>query len=255
MPQLDLATWLLVFVRLSGLLAVFPIFSMANVPVRVRVGLGALTAFLLSPVVPPLTHAPSALLSWIGLLAAELGVGLLLGFVCRLLFYILEFAGSVVATETGLNLAAAFNSLSQARSDAPGLILFNLGTVLFLALDLHHWLLLALRRIYHWLPIGGARLHEPLLAELVTRVGEVFLVGLLMAAPVLAVVFLINLLFAVLGRAVPQMNVFAESLSFRIVGGMAVFGLSLHLVAQHAVNYLRRLPEDVLRVAQLLGVR
>lgn len=254
MPPLDLATWLLVFVRLSGLLAVFPIFSMANVPVRVRVGLGALTALLLSPVVPPLSQPPVGLMGWIGLMAAELGVGLVLGFVCRLLFYILEFAGSVVATETGLNLAAAFNVLSQARSEAPGMILFNLGTVLFLTLDLHHWLLLGLRRIYHWLPIGGARLQEALLAEMVTRVGQVFAVGLLMAAPVLAVVFLINLLFAVLGRAVPQMNVFAESLSFRIVGGMAVFGLSLHLVAQHALNYLRRLPEDVLRVAQLLGV-
>jgi len=253
MPQLDFLTWLMVFARLSGLLAVFPLFSMANVPVRVRIGLGALMAFLLSPAVVPVKSPPASLMGWIGLMAAEIGVGLLLGYVCRLLFYILEFAGSVVATETGLNLAAAFSSLSSARSDAPGLMLFNLGMVLFMACDLHHWLLVALHRIYQWVPIGGVRLQEPLLTELVERVGQVFLVGLLMAAPVLAVVFLINLLFAVLGRAVPQMNVFAESLSFRIVGGMAVFGLSLHLVAQHVLNYLRRLPEDLMRVAQLLG--
>jgi flagellar biosynthetic protein FliR len=74
-----------------------------------------------------------------------------------------------------------------------------------------------------------------------------------MAAPMIAVAFLINLVFSVLGRAVPQMNIFLESFSFRILAGLLVFGLSLNLVAQHVVNYLHRLPEDVARVAQLLN--
>jgi hypothetical protein len=34
-----------------------------------------------------------------------------------------------------------------------------------------------------------------------------------------------------------------------------VFGLSLNLMAQHIVNYLRRLPGDVAVVAQLMGAR
>jgi len=77
----------------------------------------------------------------------------------------------------------------------------------------------------------------------------------LMAAPVIAVTFLINLVFAVIGRAVPQMNSFIESLAFRILAAMMVFGVTLPLMGQHIVNYLRRLPEDLLRVAQLLGAR
>jgi flagellar biosynthetic protein FliR len=89
--------------------------------------------------------------------------------------------------------------------------------------------------------------------DVMSRTSQVFVLGLLMAAPVMAVSFLVNLVFSVLGRAVPQMNVFGESLAFRILGGMAVFGLMLNLVGQHAVNYLRQLPEDFLRVAQLLG--
>jgi flagellar biosynthetic protein FliR len=76
-----------------------------------------------------------------------------------------------------------------------------------------------------------------------------------MAAPVIAVAFLINLVFSVLGRAVPQMNAFLESLAVRILAGLVIFGLMLNLVGQHTVNYLRHLPEDFLRVAQLLGGR
>jgi flagellar biosynthetic protein FliR len=82
---------------------------------------------------------------------------------------------------------------------------------------------------------------------------QIFVVGLLMSAPIIATSFLVNLVFSVVGRAVPQMNVFSESFAFRILTGMVVFGLSLNLMAQHISNYLRRLPDDFLRVAQLLG--
>jgi flagellar biosynthetic protein FliR len=248
----DLNNWFLAFVRLSALLAVFPLFSMPNFPVRLRVALGALVAFLIAPVLPPLAVKPSSALGWIGLAATEAGVGLLLGFISRLLFYFLEFAGSLLATEMGFNAAASFDPISNTRSEAPGLILFYLGAVIFLSLDLHHWLLVALQQSYTVLPIGMARLREALFADVVNRVSQLFLIGLLMAAPVIAVTFLINLVFAVLGRAVPQMNIFAESFAFRILAGLGVFGLTLNMMGQHIVNYLRRLPEDLLRIAQLL---
>ena len=74
-----------------------------------------------------------------------------------------------------------------------------------------------------------------------------------MTAPIIAVSFVINLVFSFLGRAVPQMNVFSESFAVRIIAGLSVFGLSLQLMAQHMLNYLRRLPDDILRVAQLLS--
>jgi len=78
-------------------------------------------------------------------------------------------------------------------------------------------------------------------------------VGLQMAAPVMAVSFILALIFSVLGRAVPQMNVFSESFAIRLFAGLTVFGASMPLMAQHIANYLGRLPEDMLRVAALLA--
>jgi hypothetical protein len=49
------------------------------------------------------------------------------------------------------------------------------------------------------------------------------------------------------------MNVFHESFTIRTLAGLSVFGLTLQLMSQHIINYLRRLPEDMLSVAQLLG--
>jgi flagellar biosynthetic protein FliR len=96
-------------------------------------------------------------------------------------------------------------------------------------------------------------LSEVLFHDVVARTAGIFVVAVQISAPVIAVSFIVTLVFSVLGRAVPQMNVFGESFAFRILAGLTVFGLTLNLTAQHISNYLRRLPEDVLRVAQLLG--
>jgi len=154
----DPVTWLLVFARVSGMLAIFPLFSAAQVPVQVRVMLGAAVAWLVTVSLPPFPAAGLSLFSLIGLLAMEAGVGLLLGFVGRMLFYALDAAGNVMATEMGLMLSAEFNPFSQARTDTPALILNLLAITVFMALDLHHWLLLGLQRTYDFVPMGGARI-------------------------------------------------------------------------------------------------
>jgi flagellar biosynthetic protein FliR len=253
MLPFDLTNWMLVFARVSALLAIFPLFSMQNFPVRARLALGGLAAFLIAPGLPGPDLGSSSFVGLALVLAQEVGVGLLLGFVVRLLFYILEFAGNLIASELGMNWGATLCPISNSRSEAPGLMLFLFGAMVFLSLDMHQWLLRALERSYEVLPAGGAKLGAALLEDIAGRTSHLFLLGLLMAAPVIAVSFLINLVFSVLARAVPQMNVFVESFSFRALAGLMVFGLTLNLIAQHAVNYLRRLPEDFLRVAQLLN--
>jgi flagellar biosynthetic protein FliR len=134
------------------------------------------------------------------------------------------------------------------------MILQNLGIMLFLTLNLHHGLLMAFQRSYHFLPIGGGRLNEALLLDLLGRTNQLFWFALQMSAPVLAVSFMVTLIFAVLSRAVPQMNVFLENFTVRLLAGLSVFGLTCQLMGEHIANYIGRLPEDVLRVAQLMGM-
>ena len=248
--SLDITNWMFVFVRAGALLAVFPLFTVPNFPVQVRVALAAMVAFVTAPFVP--AEAAGTFSGLILALGKEAGIGLLLGFVSRLVFYILEFAGGVIAAEMGLNSAATVNPFSAARSEAPGLILFYLGAIIFLTLDLHHWILVAFQRSYTILPVGEGRLGPGLFHEIVGGTSRLFLLGTIMAAPTIAVSFLINLVFSVLGRAVPQMNIFVESISFRLLSGLVVLGMTLNVAAQHISGYLRGLPEDLLRVAQLL---
>jgi flagellar biosynthetic protein FliR len=244
---------LLVFLRVSSMLAVFPIFSTTNFPVQLRLALGVILAGLISPALPAGAAQAQDVWGWVGLMAIEIGVGLLIGFVSRMIFFALDMAGAIITSEIGLSLPPSINPMSGGQTTAPGAVLYYLAAMLWLSLDLHHWMLAALVKTYTYLPIGGAHLTEPCLSDVVARSSEIFVIALQLAAPIMAVSFIVSLIFSVLGRAVPQMNVFHESFTVRTLAGMTVFGLTLDLMAERIANYLRRLPEDMLQVAQLLG--
>ena len=245
--------WLLVFLRVGAFLLVLPFFSVANFPVTMRIALGALIALLVAPMLPAYPLGRESLFSLLGVMIQEVSIGLLLGYVSRMVFYAVDLAGNVIATELGLNLGAIFNPMTQQSSQVPGTVLFFLAAVVMFTLDLHHWVLVGFQRTYLVLPIGGGHLNEALFSMVLAQTGRIFVVALQISAPVLAVSFVVTLVFAVLSRAVPQMNVFILSFSFRIIGGLAVFGFTLQLTAQHVLNYLHRLPDDLLNLAQLLG--
>jgi flagellar biosynthesis protein FliR len=246
-------TAVLVFVRAGALLAVFPAFSAQNFPVQLRIALAALIALLASPFLPATAAAQGSFWGLLHVGFIEVSVGLLLGFVCRMVFFAIDLAGGIIATEMGLMLSTNFSPLTNTALPIPGMILFWLTMMLLFCLNVHHWIIAGFQQSYALVPIGGAHLSQGLVLEVVRGSADIFRIALQMTAPVLAVSFVITMIFSVLARAVPQMNVFAESFPVRIFAGLAVFGLTCHLMAQHIENYLRRIPEDIIRVAQLLA--
>jgi len=248
----DLANWLMVFLRVSAMLAVFPVFSATNFPVQMRLALGALLALMVAATLPAAVP-PRDLWGLTGQMAMEVCVGLALGFASRMVFYGLEIAGAILGVEIGLAMPAGLNPVDDTSMTAPGTILYYLTVMLWLTLDMHHWMLVGFQRTYAFLPVGGAHLSQAFMVDIVTRTSGIFAVALQLAAPLMMISFIISLVFSVLGRAVPQMNVFSESFALRPLVGLTVFGLTMELMSEHIINYLRHLPQDVLRVSQLLG--
>lgn len=252
--QFDIVSWGVVFIRASALLVILPIFSATNTPVRLRVAFAAFLAIFVSqliPAVPP--GVTKDVFGIVGIFAKEVGVGLVLGFSSRMVFYTLDLVGSLITAEMGLGAMSSPSPLSPQPQSTPGTLLNYLAAVMWVALDLPRWLIVGFARTYDVVPAGGIRMSKELAFDMVERTGQTFLVGLQMTAPILAVSFVISFVFSVLARAVPQMNVFSESFTVRVLGTLAVFGMTIQLMGQHISNYLNRLPEDFHRVAMLMG--
>ena len=249
----DVTTWFAAFVRFGAYLLLFPLTAAQAIPIVVRLGFAGLGAFLILPLIPPVTLDGPSLYPAIRMFFLEVSTGLVLGLLARFLFYAVEIAGSLIATESGLMLSSNFNPITASFVSSPGVLLHWMGLVLMLTLDLHHWLIIGLQRSYEIIPAGGANFSEVILADILARSAGMFVIALQMTAPILATSFLVTLVFSLLGRAVPQMNVFSESFPVRTIAGLAVFGFTCNLLAQHIVNHLNRIPEDFLRVAEALG--
>src|ERR1019366_5430002 len=213
----DFYNWMLVFMRISAFLLVLPFFSTINFPPTMRVALSALTAMLIAPLLPPFAFGKLDFFGMLGVMFQEISVGLLLGFMARMIFFAVELAGNIIGTEMGLNLAAVMDPAEGQSTQAPGTMLFFLATIVMLTLDLHHWILMGFERTYLVLPIGGVHLNAVVFETIVAQSARIFFVALQIAAPMIAVSFVVTMIFAVLSRAVPEMNVFAESFGFRIV--------------------------------------
>jgi flagellar biosynthetic protein FliR len=231
---------------------VFPVFSARNFPVQLRLALGALLAGMVGSTLPADAVQPGDFFGLAGMMAAEVGIGLTIGFASRMVFFMLEIAGAIISTEIGLTMPPGLNPMNDAPMTTTASILYYLAAMLWLSMDLHHWMLIGFEKTYVYLPIGACHLSQAVVTDMIARTSGIFTVALQMSAPLLAVSFIISLIFAVLGRAVPQMNVFAESFAVRPLVGLSVFGLTLDLMSQHIMNYLRQLPEDMLRLAQAM---
>src|ERR1700722_2006106 len=189
----ELTNWMMVFLRVSAMLSVFPVFSAANFPVQLRLALGALIAGLISPMLPPSTVMAHDTFGLVGIMAVEGLVGLAFGFASRMIFFALDMAGAIIGQEIGLSLPPSVNPMSGAQMTAPGTILYYLASMLFLSLDMHHWMLVAFQRTYDFLPIGGAHMSEAFAVNMIGRTSQTFGIALQLAAPVMAVSFIVSL--------------------------------------------------------------
>jgi flagellar biosynthetic protein FliR len=249
----DLATWFVVFVRFSTYMLLFPLMAAQSVPVPVRLGFSAICAMLIVPGVEPVSFEGVSFYGLVKVFFREVATGLTLGMLARFIFYTVEMAGSIISTESGLMLSNNINPITSGFGSSPGVLLHWMTLILLFALDLHHWIIVGLQNSFAIVPAGGLVLGENVLLEMITRASRMFLTALQMTSPILACSFMVTLVFSLLGRAVPQMNVFGESFPVRTTAGLAVFGLTCSLMAQHIVNQLNRIPEDFIRVARMLA--
>lgn len=240
--------WMMAFARAGGLLALCPVFSGQNVPMQIRIAIAGMLAWFATGFVHGTVSVPVDLVSLVVTTAHELGIGLLMGFGMRIVFYAIDFAGQVMSTEIGLTMSSDIDPISHTSSSAVGIALSYFGALLFLLSGCHHAMFAAFIRSFELAPMGVMQFNSNVAELFVTSTGKIFLIAVQMAAPLIAVNFVVNFTFAILARATPGIQSYSESFVVRIVAGLTLFGMTVGLTAQIVLNYLRGSPELVLRL-------
>jgi flagellar biosynthetic protein FliR len=241
-----LLTWMFVFLRSLGLLLQLPVLAGRPLPITVRLGLGVCLATLLAGIVPP-ASVPATLPDLAFMAAGEVILGLVLGFISRLAFAAVEMAGRMMSSEIGLSATPGMG-VPEPATEPLAALLSSLALVLFFLLGGHHALLEAFARTFQLAHPGHALLGAVAAELLIRACGHVIELGLRMAAPFIAMNFLVTLAFSALGRMVPKMNVFVLSFSVRAIAGLALLGVSGSLIARYLYVEFADAPLQMLRI-------
>jgi len=242
LPPQGLELFLLLLTRFSGIFMLAPVFGNAVVPIRFRVGLAVLTAALIYPsAVAWPVPAMEGPLDVAFVMAAELAIGATLGFVANCVFYGIQLAGHMIALQMGLGMSMMFDPNTRTQTTELAVLFVLLATVTFLALDGHHWLLLAVWKSFQAVPLGGFALTGGIMEQVVLATTGLFDVALTLMLPVLGVLMLAELALAIMSRIMPQMNVFVAGFPVKIVLGLATLAATLPLLGGYMRFVIDRL--------------
>ena len=130
---------ILVFARISMIIAVIPVFGSANVPITVKVGLSAFLSIIVYSFSEP-SGIPEVqfVTGLLGLILKEGIIGLLFGFITGLLFYGIQFAGHFISFQMGFSMVQIIDPQSQDRVPIIGQFYFIMAILLFLIINGHH---------------------------------------------------------------------------------------------------------------------
>lgn len=240
------ALWVLVLTRITGLLAAFPILGSEQLPVQLRAALGALLATIILPVIPVPALIPSSLPELVGLMASELAIGLLLGTVVAWILEAVAFAGTLMDTQMGFSFVQFLDPATSQSTSVSGSILMQISALLVFLTGLHHQMILALVDSYRVVPMGqGVPLQ---VMGLVVLIGQLLAKGFQLAFPVLAVLFLLDLLLGISGKFMPQLQLLQLSFPLKIGVGLVILGLLLREFGPWIVPLLESAPRLALKL-------
>ena len=221
----------IVFVRVSGLVMTMPALGDEMVPMRVRLLLAlALTVALWATVGGGVAGVSGATAAVVRLVATEALVGVFIGLVTRVLFAAMDVAGSIIAQQTGISAAIFMNPQMVSAGTVPAALLSLLAATILLSTGLYEPVLRALAFSYEVMPVGAAAPVDDFARLMATTVGSAFTAGAQFAAPFLLFGFVFQLAAGVLGRLMPQLQVFFVALPLQIILGLALFGAVMALV-------------------------
>lgn len=222
--------FVLVMIRISGFIVTAPVLGSRNFPIIAKISLTALLAAIITPTILSLgITLPSEPMALAVLGIGELMIGLMIGFVMTLVFAAIQVGGQIMDMQSGFSMINVFNPAMETQVPVFGFFLFILAVMFLLVTNTHHIMIRALVSTFERIPLGGFVARPELFWE-VSRWGRVmFYDGLLIAAPVAAALFVAYAAMGLIGRLVPQIQLFVVGFPLTIAVGLFVMALSVQM--------------------------
>ena len=230
----------LVFARVGAMVMTLPGIGETPTPVRVRLAFAFLICLVVTPVVAPtLPQVPPSTGELGADIIREILIGLAIGAVLRVFLTAMATAGEVISLSTTLSFAQTANPTEAQQNTTLATFLSLMAVVLIMTTNLHHLFIAAMVRSYTLFPYG----HAPPVADFaqlaVRTVGGAFALGIQLAAPIMAFSLIFSIATGLVGRAMPQFQIFFAATPLQVLLGLSLFALSLGVMGTYWLDRYR----------------
>ncbi len=241
-PYQDFNTFLLIFIRVGVILFILPFFNSKTIPIIAKIGLTFIITILLYPVTTvQMMDLPKSAVGLAQLIVGEIIVAMILGMMVQVLFEGVQIMGQLVGFQTGFSIANIIDPQGGAQISILSNMAYLMAMVLFLIFNGHHILLNALRESFEIIQIGTLRLNRDLMQGVVNHVAQMFVIGIKIGAPAIAALIFTKIVFGLVTKLIPQMNIMIVAFPLQIIIGLVFFGVSLRLLLVVIEKYVTQL--------------
>lgn len=234
---LVILTMALLLCRIIPVLILSPIMGGETTPPDIKIGVGVTLGIVMYPAVADrVTLVPVTALAFIAVLFKEIFIGFTLSFIVSSIFEAARIAGTIVDTQAGAAQAQIHVPALAQQVTIMSSFKLMLAVTLFLTLNGHHIVIAAIADSLKVIPLDTfPRFGHGLWAlfDLVIKVfGEMFAVGLALAAPAMIAAFLSDLALGMINRVAPQLQVFFISMAVKPLAATLMIFVAIHLIME-----------------------
>lgn len=218
----NVLAFLLLLARIAGVLTFFPFFENPMFNPTVKGALIFYLAILFMPLIPPENYPKMDLSLFMFAIMSEIMMGFMASLVLQIVFAMLSFMGETMSFAMGFSMASAFDPMTQQNRPIVEQIIIMLAVLLLLESDMHHLFVMYMQRSLESVPLGALVMASELPAYLVDSFKNMFLVGFVMAFPIVALIMLADLIFGMIGKTNPNFNLMVIGFPVKIMIAFAV---------------------------------
>jgi flagellar biosynthetic protein FliR len=216
--------FMLVGTRVSAIMVFAPFFASATIAPRIKAAFTVALTALLYPAVAAELPLLSGAREW-QVAGGEFVVGLIMGITLQFVFEGVELAGQIVGFQVGHSLANLINPLSDAETPILANFYQAVALLIFLQLDVHHWVLRGLVKSFQYCPPGTVVANHVVAEQIWRAAGGMLIIAVQIAIPTLLATILIDISLGFLGRASPQLPVLFVGISVKsVVAFLVIMG-------------------------------
>jgi flagellar biosynthesis protein FliR len=214
-------------IRIFPVFILTPLLSVSGVPTKVLIlWVLGLSVVMVSGLTAPLVEIEPSFFNLIGLAINELMIGIAFAFGLFTMFGAFHFGGRIIDVQMGFGVATVIDPATKNQAPLMGTFLNMLAVIVFISAGGLNLLIEGIAFSMTQMPIGSS-IWKLDMSAIVAQFGAMFIFSVMIVAPTMIAILLLDVGIGVMARTMPQVNVFIISLPVKIFLGLFMLASSI----------------------------